>query len=382
MGRTYKYDFAKVERAFNEWKKTKKVRKPGLGTRIQDFERVINYAESQNVDTLRDFIFSDLDKPIIFFGAGGGYNAALYAAMLCNLNGRIGIAKTPMMVNLMSKELMQKCKFVVISAKGRTVDLLSTSLRLLSIIEPQNFAAVTLQGVDDKKNLLCKTLKEEYPSATILGFDGKVESQDPKKPYNALFSHDEFVGTKKHVAFCVLLYRCFYDDVNLADKLINEDEEPYVADIQGKSLAEIKYWNLLHGGLGEAAANDLEVRLSEGSLAFPMMTDFKNFTHGRHAFYNAHQSDTAIVTFETKQDTRLAEEIITRYHTYSEMEKIPSIRIKSDKSTPLATIELLIKSMYFALDLATELGVNISMPDAPKLGVWGMDYLPLMDYED
>lgn len=381
MGRTYKYDFEKVERAFNEWKKTKKVRKPGLGTRIQDFERVINYAESQNVDDLRKFIFSDIDKPIIFFGAGGGYNAALYAAMLCNLNGRIGIAKTPMMVNQMSQELMRKCKFVVISAKGRTVDLLSSSMRILNIIEPQNFAAITLQGVDDRKNKLCRILKEEYPSASILGFDGKVVSQDPKKPYNALFSHDEFVGTKKHVAFCVLLYRCFYDNTNLASKLINEDEVPYVADLQGKSLANIKYWNLLHGGLGEAAANDLEVRLSEGSLAFPMMTDFKNFTHGRHAFYNAHQNDTAIVTFETKQDTRLAEEIINRYHSYTEMEKIPTIRIKSDKSTPLATIELLIKSMYFALDLAIELGVNISMPDAPKLGVWEMDYLPYMDYD-
>ena len=381
MGITFKYDFDKVERAFNEWKKTKKVRKPGLGTRIQDFERVINYAECQNVDDLRKFIFSDIDEPIIFFGAGGGYNAALYAAMLCNLNGRIGIAKTPMMVNQMSKELIQKCKFVVISAKGRTVDLVSTSLRLLSIIEPQNFAAVTLQGVKDKKNKLCRMLKEDYPTATFLGFDGKVESKDPTKPYNALFSHDEFVGTKKHVAFCVLLYRCFYDDTNLADKLINEDEVPYVADLQGRSLADIKYWNLLHGGLGEAAANDLEVRLSEGSLAFSMMTDFKNFTHGRHAFYNAHQSDTAIITFETAQDTRLAEEIINRYHSYTEMEKIPTIRIRSNKSTPLATIELLIKSMYLALDLAIELGVNVSMPDAPKLGVWGIDYLLFMDYD-
>ena len=96
MGRTYKYDFDKVEAAFKEWKKTKKVSKPSLGTRIQDFERVIDYAEQQNVDALRNFIFSDIDKPIIFFGAGGGYNAALYAASLCNLNGRIGIAKTSM----------------------------------------------------------------------------------------------------------------------------------------------------------------------------------------------------------------------------------------------------------------------------------------------
>lgn len=381
MGRTYKYDFEKVETAFNEWKKIKKVSKPSLGTRIQDFERVINYAEQQNVDALRNFIFSDLDKPIIFFGAGGGYNAALYAAMLCNLNGRVGIAKTPMLVNQMSADLMSKCKFMAISASGKTVDLLSTSKRLLSIINPENFAALTLQEVDDRKNKLCRMLKEEYPQATVLGYDGKVESKDPKKPYNALFSHDEFVGTKKHVAFSVLLYRCFYDTSEIAAKLINEDEEPYTADLQGRRLEEIRYWNLLHGGLGEVAANDLEVRLSEGSLAFPMMTDFKNFTHGRHAFVKEHQHETAIVTFETKQDTRLAEEIITRYHANTEMEKLPSVRIKSNLSTPLATIELMIKSMYFALDLAIALGINLSKPDAPKLGVWGMDYLPFMDYD-
>lgn len=381
MGRTYKYDFDKVEAAFKEWKKTKKVSKPSLGTRIQDFERVIDYAEQQNVDALRNFIFSDIDKPIIFFGAGGGYNAALYAASLCNLNGRIGIAKTPMLVNQMSVDLMRKCKFVVISAKGQTVDLISTSKRLLSIINPENYAALTLQGADDRKNKLCRMLQEEYPQATVLGYDGKVESNDPKKPYNALFSHDEFVGTKKHVAFSVLLYRCFYDTSDIATKLINEEEEPYIADLQGRKLEEIRYWNLLHGGLGEVAANDLEVRLSEGSLAFPMMTDFKNFTHGRHAFVKEHQHETAIVTFETKQDTRLAEEIITRYHANTEMEKLPSVRIKSNLSTPLATIELMIKSMYFALDLAIALGINLSKPDAPKLGVWGMDYLPFMDYD-
>ena len=125
----------------------------------------------------------------------------------------------------------------------------------------------------------------------------------------------------------------------------------------------------------------MEVRLSEGSLAFPMMTDFKNFTHGRHAFVKEHQHETAIVTFETKQDTRLVDEIITRYHANTEMEKLPSIRIKSNLSTPLATIELMIKSMYFALDLAIALGINLSKPDAPKLGVWGMDYLPFMDYD-
>lgn len=381
MGRTYKYDFEKVETAFNEWKKIKKVSKPSLGTRIQDFERVIDYAEQQNVDALRNFIFSDLDKPIIFFGAGGGYNAALYAAMLCNLNGRVGIAKTPMLVNQMSADLMSKCKFMAISASGKTVDLLSTSKRLLSIINPENFAALTLQEVDDRKNKLCRMLKEEYPQATVLGYDGKVESKDLKKPYNALFSHDEFVGTKKHIAFLVLLYRCFYDTHNLSELLINEDEFPYEADMQGRKLEEIRYWNLLHGGLGEAAANDLEVRLSEGSLAFPMMTDFKNFTHGRHAFVKEHQHETAIVTFETKQDTRLVDEIIAHYHANTEMGKLPSIRIKSNLSTPLATIELMIKSMYFALDLAIALGINLSKPDAPKLGVWGMDYLPFMDYD-
>lgn len=381
MGRTYKYDFDKVESAFKEWKKTKKIGKPSLGTRIQDFERVIDYAEQQNVDAMRSFIFSDINMPIIFFGAGGGYNAALYAASLCNLNGRIGIAKTPMLVNQMSADLMRKCKYVVISAKGQTVDLLSTSKRLLSIINPENFAALTLQGADDRKNKLCRMLKEEYPQAITLGFDGKVESNDPKKPYNALFSHDEFVGTKKHIAFAVLLYSCFYDTTNLAKQLINENEEPYIADLQGRKLEDIKYWNLLHGGLGEAAANDLDVRLSEGSLAFPMMTDFKNFTHGRHAFVKEHQRESAIITFETKQDTRLADEIITRYHANTEMEKLPSIRIKSNLSTPLATIELMMKSMYFALDLAIALGINLSKPDAPKLGVWGMDYLPFMDYD-
>lgn len=286
-----------------------------------------------------------------------------------------------MLVNQMSADLMRKCKFVVISAKGRTVDLFSTSQRLLSIINPENFAALTLQGVDDRKNTLCRMLKEEYPQATALGYDGKVESNDSKKPYNALFSHDEFVGTKKHIAFLVLLYRCFYNTHNLSELLINEDELPYEADMQGRKLDEIKYWNLLHGGLGEAAANDLEVRLSEGSLAFPMMTDFKNFTHGRHAFVKEHQHETAIVTFETKQDTRLVDEIITRYHANTETEKLPSIRIKSNFSTPLATIELMIKSMYFALDLAIALGINLSKPNAPKLGVWEMDYLPYMDYD-
>lgn len=386
MGKTYLYDFDKVDRAFSEWKKIKAVKKPSLAKKIQDFERVLNYAEEQDVTLLRDFLMAEPQRPLIIFGAGGANSAAVYAASLCNLNGRIAVAKTPMMMNQMSKELLRQCRFLALTASGKTVDVLSTSQRLLRIVEPQHFAAFTLKGKDDNKNKLCKMLNEEYPQATCICYNGKVACTDGSKPYEALFSHDEFVGTKKHLAYFALLYRCFYTDGKLSDLVIKPNEEPYVADLCGKQFSDIKYYTICHGGLGEAVAADLETRLSESSIAFPMVTDYKNFTHGRHAFYNAHQEDTAVIFLETKQDSRFAQEIIRLYRNPkdkdTEIAPLPVIRLQSYKDTPLAAIELLIKSMYLTLDMACELGVNTTSPNAPKLGVWELDYSPYMDYAD
>jgi len=385
MAGTYKYVFDKVEEAFLEWKKVKSVKKPGTGTRIQGFPMVLDYVEGLDLTPLKNFIKSEPDRPIVFFGAGGANSSAVYAAQICQLNGIMAVAKTSLGVNMMSADLMKKSKFVAMTASGHTIDIFETAEKLLKVIPAKDFCCVTLKEETDAKNKLAKMLKEKYPDSVRVCFDGHFPDPTGKKPYLALFSHDEFVGTKKHLAYFAIMYRCFYDDSSLKDLIFNENEEPYTAELQGKTLSDITYFNIIHGGLGEAAAADLETRLAEGSLAFPMVTDLKNFTRGRHAFYKAHEDNTAVIVLETGVDERLAEKIISLYHHPQgkkpvSMAPIPFIRIRSTKTTPLATIELLAKSMFFALDLAVALGVDLSSPEAPSLGVWELGYADYMDY--
>jgi len=61
------------------------------------------------------------------------------------------------------------------------------------------------------------------------------------------------------------------------------------------TLADIDTLHLLHTGMGEVAAVDLEGRCAECGIVAAMVTDAKNFTHGRHTFVHTHPNNGIVM---------------------------------------------------------------------------------------
>jgi len=358
---TFKYDFINLKEVGGSF------RRPNFANWIKQIDSVLDWVDTQDVSALHDFFFSESERPLVIFGAGGSYSACHYAAYLCNQFGIVALARTPMIVHAMPEDLIRKCRFLVISAHGKSTDINSTAEYLLNIV-PDSVAALTAYGIKQEKNRmgkmvvknqLCLMMMDKYKSSHPFVFDSGI-------------SKDGFVGGRLHVALHALLYRAFYpEEGSLAERIFHPDEFAYESNISREQLKSMTDFNLVHGGCGEASAFDLESRLSEDGLGFSMVTDLKNFTHGRHCYIDKHPN-TAIVVFETPRDKAFAEKILSCYPPGT-----PIIRFVSNLPDPLAEVELLIKTMYFTLDFGLLMHIDPSKPKSPTYSsdLHGLDYI-------
>ena len=349
----FKYDFDHL----NIGEQTS-VHRPIFAKKVHDLASAIAWAEGADISQLRAFLNKDKQKPLIVFGAGGSSSSCQYAAMLVNLNGGFATACTPMMIRMYSKESLINARYLCISASGMAKDINSAAEYLLRL-NPKAFCGLTIAPKESKRNKLAK-LMEQYADCTSLCFDSKIHN-------------DGFVGAKKHVALFSLLYRSFYEETEICSKIFDDKQPSYEANCE---LAGLQDFNLLHGGLGEAAAKDLESRFVETGMGFSMVSCLKNFTHGRHTYINKHP-ECAIVLFETPDDMSFAEKIVSLYPA-----ETPIIRIRSRFSTPLSAIELLVKSCYLALDLGLTQGVDPARPQPPRYGsqLYDLDFREYLEF--
>lgn len=350
MAKTFRYDFSVHGEPLKNFPK-----------RVYEISEAIDKASEADVAPLRDFVLETYtDKPLIVFGSGGSQSSAFYLTELCNRHGIPAQAMTPYMVHGIAQETMPHYRYLGISASGRTTDINATTQSLLDVV-PDQVAALTIGDPQSKNprqlNKLFRLL-EKYPSAHNLNCNLNIHS-------------DGFVGTRKHAAFFTLFYHVFHNDTNISEQIFN-DAAPYSFTLaDGQNWADIDGFHLLYSPMSQSAAVDLESRFSETSLGYIMPTDMKNFTHGRHCFMARHPK-SCIVALETPWDAPFAEKILSLYPETTNV-----VRISSPLDVDLAPLDLLVRSCYFAMDLAAALDVNIYKPKPkPDYGteLWKMDY--------
>lgn len=329
--------------------------------RVYEVADAIDVVCQQDIAPLHDFIFDcHPDLPLICYGAGGAQSSAFAMAELCVQHGFAAQAMTPMMVYGMPDETLKKHRFMAISGGGSAHDIVAVTEKLLQIV-PGRVAGLTFS--DPNKRAFRKAANKVY----------KMVEQDEKKNnlfFNIPLKSDGFVGTRKHAAFFALAYRAFNDDKDLLRLFL--DEPAFTVSMpEGREWKDITGFHLMYSPLTHSVAVDLESRFSESGLGFIMPTDMKNFTHGRHCFIARHP-ESCIITLETPWDTNYAEEILSLFPADT-----PIVRIVSPIDGDLATLDVLVRSFYFAMELADALNVNIYKPKPkPEYGgkLWGLDF--------
>ena len=77
---------------------------------LTDTRKFIEQAERTDVESLRHFLLSDPERPLIAMGHGGAHSSASYAALLYGTNCSLGRVVTPYQANSLSDQALRNSK--------------------------------------------------------------------------------------------------------------------------------------------------------------------------------------------------------------------------------------------------------------------------------
>lgn len=312
-----------------------------FNSELEKLQDTIRWAERQDVTELRSFFSVNAGTPMICIGSGGSFSAASYAAMLYKQMCGLAVPMTPLAFDTSSDAIIQDSKLLFFSASGRNKDFLIAFQRGLEVGRG-DMAGVCLRESSKLDAIIEKCnpdfKKHTFPIPTV---------------------KDGFLATNSLVAFFVLMYRCFFD----------AKPSKHIGNGIGYALnhsfdfSKIDNFIVLHSNLSEPVAVDLESKFSEAALGSVLMADYRNFGHGRHQWFDKKGDNSCIVALINDNDRELAEKTLGKMP-----EDVHMVRIESGLKTPLATIDLLLKSFQFVSAIGTQRGIDPGRPGVPDYG--------------
>ena len=312
-----------------------------FNSELEKLQDTIRWAERQDVTELRSFFSVNAGTPMICIGSGGSFSAASYAAMLYKQMCGLAVPMTPLAFDTSSDAIIQDSKLLFFSASGRNKDFLIAFQRGLAVGRG-DMAGVCLRESSKLDAIIEKCnpdfKKHTFPIPTV---------------------KDGFLATNSLVAFFVLMYRCFFD----------AKPSKHIGNGIGYALNhsfdffKIDNFIVLHSNLSEPVAVDLESKFSEAALGSVLMADYRNFGHGRHQWFDKKGGNSCIVALINDNDRELAEKTLGKMP-----EDVHMVRIESGLKTPLATIDLLLKSFQFVSAIGTQRGIDPGRPGVPDYG--------------
>ena len=327
--------------------------KPLMSQLLNDTRKYIGQAEQADVESLRRFLFTEPERPLIAMGHGGSHPSAAYAALLYGTNCGLGRAITPYQANSLSDETMKNSKLLLISKSLMNQDAVYIAQRMAHT-NPEHSCVLTMTHAD---NANMKRMLKSCPNGVI------------NHPFDL---PDGFISVNGTFAYFSLLYKAFTEDADFSRKLalsLNPDDNFTYRCADGTTtppdLSQITQFTVLYGSYGEPVANKLESNMTEAGLAACVISDFRDECHGRFlALSNFLQSrkhaqtDCALVLLVTPREEAICLNFMKNLPGHQ-----PVIIIRTDDCTPLGTIDLLYKmSQFVAVFGEKHLGSNPNDP--------------------
>ena len=310
--------------------------KPLMSEMLDDTRRYLEQAEKTDVSELRDFLMTEPERPMIATGQGGSIPPAEYAALLYSSNCSIGKAMSCYDTHSVSNTAMQNAKLLLVSKGGGNIDVKAFKKRAESI-NKQHFHMLST---------------------------GKLGFEFP----------DGFISIPNVITNFALLYKAFTGDADIVSKLAlsqkPEDNYTYrtVSSPDSKyapALSEIRHFHVCYGSFGKPVAFNIESDMAEAGLVACMPTDYRNICHGRFLsisnFVKSEehpQNDVALILLVTPREEEICKNLLKFMPPQT-----PIVVIRTDLTSPLASLDLLYKANRFIADLGEKhLGVNPNDP--------------------
>lgn len=309
----------------------------------------IHWAEKQDVSSLSKFLFGDNKQtPLVCIGSGGSLSACHYAAMLSRQrNGVVAVAMTPLQLMYSGREIIRGSKLLFLSASGKNKDILN---------------AIKYGVKYNEAGMMSLTLRKGNPTEELLQQHPKVQRWCEDIPTDK----DGFLATNSLVATFTLLCKAA-----VGSKFKVQSSKPL--NLEPSNLEPLNFL-VLFGALGEPVAWDIESKLTEAALGSALLSDYRNFGHGRHHWFAKNKNNSCIIALVTSVEKELADKTLACMPT-----DVPVIYIETELDTPQASIDLLLKVFGFVNALGEARGIDPGRPGVPSYGrlLYNLDYFKL-----
>ena len=311
---------------------------------LQLIRPALEWAEKQDVERLSQYLLESANVPLYCFSSGGSSASNDYLALLYESNRGMAKSLTPLAMASISDEALKTAKIIITSGGGHGVDEEYTVNRAAEV-NPQGVCGITSKN--DGKNVILNTLKG-ITNNWFLFNTPRMEG---------------FLGTDSIIAMFGIFYKAFTNDDDFVSKL-DFDLTPthcysYAPRVEGAipSIKDIKNYIVLFSGWSRPIAQDFESKMIESGIASVQLCDYRNFCHGRFIFISKHLEDSAFVLYLTPREREYARRLILEGQTFrGKMDVFPKntaiIKIETELDSPLASIDLMIKSQVCFNDIA------------------------------
>ena len=316
---------------------------------LTNIPSTIQWAEQQDVSSLSKFLFGESKQtPLICIGSGGSLSACHYAAMLSRQrNGVLDEAMTPLQLMYSGREIIRGSKLLFLSASGKNKDILN---------------AIKYGVKYNEVGMMSLTLRKGNPTEELLQQYPKVQRWCEDIPTEK----DGFLATNSLVATFTLLCKAAVGSKFKVQSSKPLNLEPW----------NLEPWNflVLYGALGEPVAWDIESKLTEAALGSALLSDYRNFGHGRHHWFAKNKNNSCIIALVTPVEKELVDKTLACMPA-----DVPVIYIETELDTPQASIDLLLQVFRFVNALGQARGIDPGRPGVPSYGrlLYNLDYFKL-----
>lgn len=324
-----------------------------FNSELEKISDTIKWAEEQDTSLLSRYLFAEnRQTPLVCIGSGGSLSACHYAAMLYKQrNGVLAQAMTPLQLMYSGREIIRSSKLLFLSASGKNKDILN------AIKYGVKYNEIGMMSLTLHKNNLTEELLEQHPK--VLRWCEDIPSEK-----------DGFLATNSLVATFTLLCKAA-GGMSQNSSFEFDDLKPGTWNLK---LNTLQNFIVLYGATGESVAWDIESKLTEAALGSALLSDYRNFGHGRHHWFDKCGKNSCIIALVTPIERELA------YKTIGCLPKdIPIIYIETELESPAASIDMLLKAFRFVNDLGKARGIDPGKPGVPGYGrvLYNLDYFKL-----
>lgn len=313
---------------------------------IKDIQTTLDWAFNEPINPyLKEIISTFASFPLLVVGSGGSLSSAHYVAKLHEqTTGNMARAITPLEL-LFSQVNPSLHAVLFLTARGNNKDILSAFENAIC----REFATVGIICANTESKIVQKA--KPYSHVNIYEYSNPV-------------GKDGFLAVNSLLSTCILAargYGSIVESQNIIQELSNLEPEIQKTDLD--NVLNRKTIVALGGEWAWPALIDLESKFTEAGLGDVLITDFRNFAHGRHNWFDKKGDESALLVLETPPFFKLAKKTRDLLP-----KKYPRAVLRSSLNGPLAGIDLYIKVFRVVNEAGKRVLIDPGRPKVPEFG--------------